>query len=123
MKRFTWCICTAIALAACSRSEKPVVDTTTPKPAAAAANNPAGDTMPLIRGTVASATTQQLVIASDSGGSTTVKLTPPVKVYSREAGSLANVKANAFIGVTTVKQPDGTEQATEIHIFPEELRG
>jgi hypothetical protein len=25
--------------------------------------------------------------------------------------------------VTTVKQPDGSDQATEIHIFPEELRG
>ena len=25
--------------------------------------------------------------------------------------------------MTTVKQADGTEQATEIHIFPEELRG
>ena len=28
------------------------------------------------------------------------------------------MKSNTFIGVTTVKQPDGTEQATEIHIFP-----
>ncbi|MFL5595562.1 MAG: DUF5666 domain-containing protein, partial [Gemmatimonadaceae bacterium] len=30
---------------------------------------------------------------------------------------------NTFIGVTTVRQPDGSERATEIHIFPEELRG
>ncbi len=27
------------------------------------------------------------------------------------------------MGVTSVKQADGTELATEIHIFPEELRG
>jgi hypothetical protein len=27
------------------------------------------------------------------------------------------------VGVTSVKQPDGSERATEIHIFPEELRG
>src|SRR5213075_1177497 len=46
-----------------------------------------------------------------------------VTVYDRSASTLANVKDNTFIGVTTVKQPDGSERATEIHIFPEELRG
>lgn len=112
-----------IAPAACSKSEKPVVDTTTPKAAATAPSSAAADTMPLVRGTVASVTAEQIVVTSDSGGSTTVKLTPPVKVYARESGSLADVKDNTFIGVTTVKQSDGTEQATEIHIFPEELRG
>jgi hypothetical protein len=36
---------------------------------------------------------------------------------------LADVTDNAFVGVTSVKQPDGKEQATEIHVFPEDLRG
>jgi len=44
-------------------------------------------------------------------------------VYDREPGKLADVKDNSFVGITTVKQPDGSEKATEIHIFPEELRG
>jgi hypothetical protein len=33
------------------------------------------------------------------------------------------VKPNAFVGITSVSQPNGTHRATEIHIFPEELRG
>jgi len=39
------------------------------------------------------------------------------------ASDLSKVQEKTFIGVTTVKQPDGSERATEIHIFPEELRG
>jgi hypothetical protein len=44
-------------------------------------------------------------------------------VYERQPARLDEVTPNTFIGVTTVKQPDGSDQATEIHIFPEELRG
>jgi hypothetical protein len=33
------------------------------------------------------------------------------------------VTAGSFVGVTSMPQPDGSQRATEIHIFPEELRG
>jgi hypothetical protein len=80
------------------------------------------DTMANVRGTVVSVSPTSLVIKADTG-SVTVKVTQPLQVYDREPGQLADVKANSFIGVTTVKQPDGSERATEIHIFPEALRG
>jgi len=82
----------------------------------------AADTTPTVRGTVASLSNNSLVVASDKGN-VTVKLNTPVEVYDRQPATLADVKDNTFIGVTTVKQPDGTEQATEIHIFPDALRG
>jgi hypothetical protein len=44
-------------------------------------------------------------------------------LYTRGPSDLSHVKESTFIGVTTVKQPDGSERATEIHVFPEELRG
>jgi hypothetical protein len=75
-----------------------------------------------VRGAVTSVSATSLQVAT-ANGPTTVTLTPPVQVYQREPSSLANVKENTFIGVTTVKQPDGSERATEIHIFPEALRG
>ena len=75
-----------------------------------------------IRGAVTSASATSLQVATPNGPAT-VALTPPVQVFDREQSSLANVKQNTFIGVTTVKQPDGSERATEIHIFPEALRG
>jgi hypothetical protein len=71
---------------------------------------------------VESVSATSLVIKTDTG-SVTVKLTAPLKVYAREQGKLADVTDNSFIGVTTVKQTNGAELATEIHIFPEELRG
>jgi hypothetical protein len=76
----------------------------------------------MLRGTVASANAAQLVLNTDTS-TATVKLTQPFQVYDRAPSDLAHVKNSSFIGVTTVKQPDGSEQATEIHIFPDELRG
>ena len=82
----------------------------------------ASDTTATVRGTVVSLSATTLVIKADTG-SVTVQVTPPLQVYDREPGRLADVKDNSFIGVTTVKQSDGSERAAEIHIFPEELRG
>jgi hypothetical protein len=76
----------------------------------------------MVRGSVVSASASQAVIKSDTGN-VTVALTQPFHVYTRATSDLAHVKESTFIGVTTVKQPDGSEKATEIHIFPEELRG
>lgn len=117
-------IAAAVALAACSKSKNAIVDTTTPQPAAAStgAASASPDTMTMVRGTIANVSASQVVVTTDSG-SKTVALSAPVTVYDRGPGTLANVKDNTFIGVTTVKQPDGTERATEIHIFPEALRG
>jgi hypothetical protein len=56
-------------------------------------------------------------------GDVHVVLTPPVKVYTRGPADLSRVTDHVFIGVTSVSQPDGTQRATEIHIFPDELRG
>ena len=80
------------------------------------------DTATMIRGTVTSVSLTALVVQSDSG-SVTIKVNEPFRVYDRAAGSLADVKDNTFVGVTSVKQPDGSERATEIHIFPDALRG
>jgi hypothetical protein len=37
--------------------------------------------------------------------------------------SLADVKAGTYVGITGMPQPDGTQRAVEIHIFPESMRG
>ncbi|HJQ52769.1 MAG TPA: hypothetical protein VJ825_02890 [Gemmatimonadaceae bacterium] len=76
----------------------------------------------MIRGTVDTVSATKLVIATASGNVATT-VSAPYKVYERAPAKLSDVKDNVFIGVTTVKQPDGSERATEIHIFPEELRG
>jgi hypothetical protein len=117
----TLVLCSPMALLAtgCSRGGDSKQDSS-PGALSAQAANP--DAPIMLRGTVVSASARELVLNSDTGV-VTVKLAQPFRVYARVPSDLSQVKPASFIGVTTVKQPDGAERATEIHVFPEELRG
>ncbi len=118
----------ALLILACGTKEKPQVDTTTPSstpappPSGAASTAPAADSMILVRGSLASVTPTELVVKTDST-TVTVSTPQPIQVFAREPSNLSHVAPNSFVGVTTVKQADGSEKATEIHIFAEALRG
>jgi hypothetical protein len=75
-----------------------------------------------VRGTVASVTDSMLTVSSDTG-TVKVAVAAPLELYSRVPAKLSDVKENSFVGVTSVAQPDGSQRATEIHIFPDQLRG
>ena len=111
--------CLAFVALACNRSADSNQDTAQ---VAQTGQTPNPNAPIMLRGTVTSVSANQLVLKSDTGV-VTVTLTQPFHVYSRVPSDLSHVKESSFIGVTTVKQPDGSEWATEIHIFPEELRG
>jgi len=118
-KSLIWWSPLALAALACNRGADTSQDTTqvpplVPPSTAGARVEP--------RGTVVSVSANQLVLKTDTG-TVTVTLTQPFHLYTRAPSDLAHVKENSFIGVTTVHQPDGSERATEIHVFPEELRG
>jgi hypothetical protein len=53
----------------------------------------------------------------------TIKLTDSLHLYAASPSSLANVKSSAYIGVVSKKQADGPDQAAQVLILPEELRG
>src|SRR6185312_5446515 len=76
----------------------------------------------MVRGTVEKVSPHEVAIKT-SNGEVRVVLGKQFRVYSRVQGHLADVKNSRFVGVTSVKQSDGRQKATEIHIFPEELRG
>jgi hypothetical protein len=82
--------------------------------------NPGG--MTLLRGTVMDATPQKITIKTKDT-TQTIMLADSLHIYAASPASIADVKNTSFIGVTTQKQADKSDQATEIHIFPEELRG
>lgn len=75
-----------------------------------------------VRGRLASLSDTALTVAS-AGGDVRVALAPPVTVYERVPADLSRVTEHSFVGVTSVAQPDGSQRATEIHVFPEQLRG
>ena len=86
------------------------------------ARNPDGTV--LISGMVERASADELAIKAATGSDvTTVKLAQPFRLYARVPGDLSHLKDTNFVGVTSVKQPDGTERASAIGILPEELRG
>ena len=103
----------------CNRNADSNKDTTQVAQSAPA-SNPNAPVM--LRGTVVSVSANKLVLKSDTGVATVV-MVQPFRLYTRVPADLSKVTENSFIGVTTVKQPDGSERATEIHVFPEELRG
>jgi hypothetical protein len=118
-KSLAWCSALALAVFSCSRGADSNQDSTQVARSPATANP---DAPIMLRGTVVSVSANQLVLKSDTG-TVTVALAQPFHLYVRAPSDLTKVKENSFIGVTTVKQPDGSERATEIHVFPEELRG
>jgi hypothetical protein len=116
---FVVCSSVALGIAACKPSADSTQDTSQVAQGARASNP---DSSILLRGSVVSISANQVVLKSDTG-TVTVAITQPFQVYTRAPSDLSKVQEKTFIGVTTVKQPDGSERATEIHIFPEELRG
>src|SRR3989442_10958004 len=75
-----------------------------------------------VRGVVVSVSGDVLTVNSQSGP-VRIHLGNSLKLYKSRPSDLAHVNGNSFVGVTSVKQPDGSERASKINIFPEELRG
>jgi Domain of unknown function (DUF5666) len=76
----------------------------------------------LVRGVVASISDDRLTVKSRTG-LVQIHTGSPLQVYRDIPSDLAHVNSASFVGVTSIKGPDGSESAKEIHIFPEELRG
>jgi hypothetical protein len=88
--------------------------------ASALAQQPA---MVRVRGTIESVDGPMLNVKTRDGAIVKVKLADKAVVRTVLKKSLADVKQGEFVGITAMPQPDGTQKAVEIHIFPEALRG
>lgn len=76
-----------------------------------------------VRGTIESKDHQTLDVKARGGETLKVKLADNAPVRTVVKASLSDVKAGTFVGITAMPQPDGTQKAVEIHIFPEAMRG
>jgi len=75
-----------------------------------------------VKGKLQSFTGSSLDVLTNSGV-VHVNIRPPLATYKQIPSDLSHVTSTSFVGVASVKQSDGTELATQIKIFPAELRG
>jgi hypothetical protein len=76
-----------------------------------------------IRGTIESVDGAMLMIKSREGDSMKVRMTDNVAVFGVAKTELSEIKAGSYIGVSAMPEPDGTQKALAVHIFPESQRG
>ena len=91
---------------------------------AANAQAPSQAAQPIrIRGTIQSFEGGKLSIATKSSGVVAVDVSDRTGINGLEAKTVRDIGESTFIGATAVKNAAGRWQATEIHIFPEAMRG
>src|SRR5258707_14927299 len=76
-----------------------------------------------IRGTIEAVDGTLLSIKSRDGSDMKVRVTDNVAVFGVAKTELSEIKVGSYIGVTAMPEPDGTQKAVAVHIFPETQRG
>ena len=76
-----------------------------------------------IRGTIEAVDGPVLSIKSREGSDMKVKMTDNAAVFAVVKTELSEIKEGSYIGVTGMPEPDGTQKAVAVHIFPENQRG
>ena len=76
-----------------------------------------------VRGTIESVNGDTLQVKSRSGEDVKLHIASDVRVSGITKISLADIKPGSFVGATTVPGPDGGDNAVEVHVFPESMRG
>src|SRR6266404_3786555 len=70
-----------------------------------------------VRGTIEAVDGDVVSVKSRSGEDVKLHMTGDIKV------ALSDIKVGSFIGTTTVPGADGSQNAVEVHVFPEDMRG
>ena len=76
-----------------------------------------------VRGTVEAVDGETLAVKTRSGEDVKLRMAGDIKVAGITKIPLSDVKVGSFIGTTTVPGPAGAQNAVEVHVFPEDMRG
>jgi hypothetical protein len=76
-----------------------------------------------VRGTIEGVDGDMLAVKSRAGEDFRLRMTADVRVVGIAKISLSDIKVGSFIGTTTVPGADGSQNAIEVHVFPEDMRG
>ena len=76
-----------------------------------------------VRATLENVSVPMLTAKARDGAEMKIKLADNAPVNEVVKASLADIKDNSYIAVTAMPQPDGSQKAVAILIFPEAMRG
>jgi hypothetical protein len=76
-----------------------------------------------IRGTIEGVDGATYVVKNRDGAEVKVTVTDPQLYVAIVKATMADIKPGQFVGATGMTQPDGSQKAIEVHIFPESMRG
>jgi len=76
-----------------------------------------------IRGTIETVDGNTLTLKSGDGATLKLTLVPPARIVAVVKASMADIEEGTFLGSAAMPQPDGSQKALEVHIFPEVMRG
>src|SRR4051794_16948617 len=76
-----------------------------------------------VRGVIEKIDGQTLTVKSREGKSEQIKLADDFGVTGVAKASLADIQAGKFVGIAGMPQPDGSQKAIEVLVFPDAMRG
>jgi hypothetical protein len=76
-----------------------------------------------IRGTIERVEGPVYVVKNRDGAEVKLTVTDNPLYVAIVKSTMADIKPGMFVGSTGMTQPDGTQKAIEVHIFPESMRG
>jgi hypothetical protein len=76
-----------------------------------------------VRATIDAADAKSIAVTTRTGEKLTIALAPDTVVVAIIPIKLEDIKPGSFIGSAAMPQPDGTQRALEVHVFPESMRG
>jgi hypothetical protein len=76
-----------------------------------------------IRGTIERVEGPIFVVKNRDGAEVKLTVTDNALFVAIVKSTMADIKPGMFVGSTGMTQPDGSQKAIEVHIFPESMRG
>src|SRR5260370_23043571 len=76
-----------------------------------------------IRGTIERVEGPVYVVKSRDGAEVKLTVTDNPLFVAIAPSTMADIKPGMFVGSAGMMEPDGTQKAIEVHIFPESMRG
>jgi hypothetical protein len=76
-----------------------------------------------VRGTIERVEGPVYVVKNRDGAEVKLTVTDNPLFVAISPSTMADIKPGMFVGSAGMMQPDGTQKAIEVHIFPESMRG